>query len=113
MLYQMMVYTGEAFRAEQLQASPRAPEYFDTNCKDSPSCDILVDVHLPIPSGQLKKNPEIFNWPINTRIAELKVVSDDEATATASLMERCLHLNPTHRSTAAELLSDGWFNGVD
>ena len=113
MLYQMIVYTQEDFRAEQLQASPRAPEYFNTNCKYSSLYGTFVDAYLSIASGQLKKNPDIFNCPIKARIVELKVVSDDEATATASLIERCLHLNPAHRSTAAELLSDGWFNGVE
>ncbi|TDL19552.1 kinase-like protein [Rickenella mellea] len=94
MLYQMMLHTEEEFRAEQLQVSPKAPEYFYPDC-------------------QLKKNPEIFNWPIKARIDERKVVSDEEAEATVRLIERCLRLDPEHRSTASELLSDPWFNGVD
>ena len=52
-------------------------------------------------------------WPIKLRIDELKIVSNEEAAATASLIERCLHLLPEQRSTAAELLSDRWFDGVE
>lgn len=112
MLYQMMLHTQEDFHAVQLQASPKAPEYFNANCKHLLLCGILVNAHLPISSGQLKKNPTIFNWPIKARLDELKIVSDEDATATASLIERCLHLDPAHRSTAVELLSDRWFSGV-
>jgi serine/threonine protein kinase len=112
MLYQMILYTGGGFDAAQLQASPKAPEYFNSNCKLS-SCGILVDAHLSFSSGQLKKNPTILHWPIKARLDELNVVSDEEATATARLVERCLRLDPALRPTAAELLSDRWFNGVE
>jgi len=113
MLYQMMVFTGEAFRAEQLQVSPKAPEYFNSTCKYSALCDILVHTCFSISSGKLKKDPTIFHCPIETRLNHLKVASGEEVTATARLMERCLHLDPARRSTAAELLSDSWFNGVE
>lgn len=112
MLYQMMLHTKEDFRAAQLQVSPKAPDYFNVYCTHS-LCGVLVDAHLPFPLGQLKKNPEVLNWPIKARIDELNVVSDEEAAATVSLIERCLHLDPAHRPTAAELLSDSWFNGVE
>ncbi|KAF5386090.1 hypothetical protein D9615_002186 [Tricholomella constricta] len=99
MLYQMLLHTPDYFRAAQLQVSPKAPEYFDTNC-------------------QLKKNPLIFQWSIKGRFDELKilsgeVVSDEEAIKTMELMERCLRLDPANRSTAAELLDDRWFSGVE
>jgi len=90
MLYQMMLHSGELFRAAQLQTSPKAPEYFTSNC-------------------ELKKNPNVFHWPIKARLDELGVISDEDASATASLIERCLRLNPADRPTAAELLSDPWF----
>ncbi|KXN83018.1 Serine/threonine-protein kinase SRPK [Leucoagaricus sp. SymC.cos] len=94
MLYQMMLHTKEDFRAAQLQVSSKAPEYFNMNC-------------------QMKKNPTIFNWPIKAHLDELKVVSDEETKATVKLIQQCLHLDPAHRSTATELLSDPWFNGVE
>jgi serine/threonine protein kinase len=111
-LYQMMLHTQEDFRAKQLQVSRKAPEYFDTDCKHPPLCGIF-DAHLSISSGQLKKNPTMMIWPIKSRIDELKIVSNEEAAAAASLIERCLHLLPEQRSTAAELLSDRWFDGVE
>ena len=53
----MVLYTKEDLRAEQLQVSPKAPEYFSTNCKNPPLSGILVNAHLLISSGQLRKNP--------------------------------------------------------
>jgi len=46
MLYQMLLHTEEDFRAAQLQVSPKAPEYFNTNCKHSLSCDIPIDAFI-------------------------------------------------------------------
>jgi len=94
MLYQMLLHTKEDFRAVQLRVSPKAPEYFTSAC-------------------QLKKNPKVFDWPIKARFDELGVISDEDAVATVGLIERCLRLNPAHRPTAAELLSDPWFDGVE
>jgi len=110
MLYQMMLHnTGEPFRAAQLQASPKAPQYFSTDCNHSPLCGILYQIS----SGSLKKGPTLFAWPIKARFDELGIViSDEDATATVSLIGRCLELNPAHPS-AAELLSDPWFDGVE
>ena len=108
MLYQMMLHTRKDFRAAQLQA----PEYFNSNCKHSSLCGALVDAHLSISLGQLRKNADVFDWPIKARANDLHAASDEEATATASLIERCLHPNPAHRSTAFELPSNRWFDGV-
>ena len=113
MLYQHMLHSQEVFLAAQLQISPKAPEYFESNCKDSSLRCIHVDAHLSISPGQLKKNPDVFNFPIKVRIDDLKLASDEEATATVKLVERCLRLDPAHRPTAAELLSDPWFDGVE
>ena len=55
----------------------------------------------------------MFLWPIETRLKKLRAVSGKESTAVLSLIERCLRMNPAHRSTAAELLSDHWFDGVE
>jgi serine/threonine protein kinase len=55
----------------------------------------------------------VIEWPIEARLAELKVVSPEEANVIASLMLRCLHLNPNERASAEELLSDPYFDGVD
>jgi len=113
MLYQMMMLTGEDFRAAQLQVSPGAAKYFTSTCKHSLSCCIPIDRRLPISLGQLKKGPTAFLWPIKMRLNDLRVVSEEEATAVVSLIERCLRLDPAHRPTAAELLSDRWFDGVE
>ncbi|XP_006459946.1 hypothetical protein AGABI2DRAFT_202444 [Agaricus bisporus var. bisporus H97] len=94
MLYQMMLYSREDFSGAQLQASPKAPEYFNADCT-------------------LKKNPKLFGGSIQTRFDEMKIISDEDATETTRLMERCLCLDPSHRSTATELLSDPWFDGVE
>ena len=85
----------------------------DANCKHSPLCGTLLDAHLSISSGQLEKNPIVFNWSMKARLDELNVVSDEEAAPTAGSIKRCLHLDPAHRSTVAELLNNRWFNGVE
>jgi len=113
MLYQMMLLTEEDFRAAQLQVSPGAAKYFTPTCKCSLSGCILVDPRLSFSSGRLKKEPTLFLWPIETRLNNLRAVSDEEATGVVSLIKRCLRLDPAHRSTAAELLSDPWFDGVE
>lgn len=95
MLYQHMLHTQEVFRAAQLQVPPKAPQYFGPNGKRSSSFCIRVDAHLLISSGQLKKNPDVLNWPIKARLDELRVVSDEEVTATVKLIERYLHLGPS------------------
>ena len=110
----MMLHTaGDLFNAEQLRVSPKASKYFNSDCNRSPLCSIPVGAHLSMSPGDLKKNPVVFEWPIQMRLDELKVLSDEEATATANLIERCLHLNPVDRPTAVELLSDPWFDGVE
>ena len=113
MLYQMMLLTRQDFRAAQLQVSPKAPEYFTSTCKHLSFQSVLFDAHLSISSGQLKKDPAMFHWSIKTRLRHLREVSDEEGTEVAGLIERCLILNPADRSTAAELLSDPWFDGVE
>lgn len=120
MLHQMTLHTEEDFHVQQLQASPRAPECFIEDCKHLVLCGALAGAHLQIYTGRLKKNPNVLNWPIKAHIDEmkrvsddLKAVSDEEAIPIATLVERCLHLGPVHRSTATELLSDPWFDGVE
>jgi len=67
-----------------------------------------------ISSGSLKKDPTIFFWPIEARFEELGIaISVRDAIATVGLIERCLQLNPAHRPSAAKLLSDPWFDGVE
>ena len=115
MLYQMILHTGgEPPDAKQLQASPKAPEYFSADCNHSSSCGVLIDAHITISTGELKKYPTLFYWPIRARFIDLKIeMSDEDAIATENLIERCLQLNPADRPTAAELLNDPWFDGVE
>ena len=113
MLYQMMMHAGAFFSAEQLQASPKAPEYFNADCNHLLLCSTLVNAHL-YSSGLLKKNPTPINWPIKARFDAIKMeMCDEDATATASLIGRCLQLDPADRPMSAELLNDDWFDGVE
>ncbi|PBK92967.1 kinase-like protein [Armillaria gallica] len=94
MLYQMICYTGEDFSSELLSVSPLAGQFFDSTCN-------------------LKGNPPILDYPFDLSIKKLKVVDEADVLPIAALMRKCLRLDPAQRATAAELLSDPWFDGVD
>ncbi|KAK0215175.1 kinase-like protein [Armillaria nabsnona] len=94
MLYQMICYTGEDFGSQQLSASPLAGKFFDSTCN-------------------LKANPPILDYPFDVSIKRLKVVEEADVLPIATLMRRCLRLDPVQRASAAELLSDPWFDGVN
>ncbi|KAF8323237.1 kinase-like protein [Clavulina sp. PMI_390] len=100
MLYQMLLYTEEDFRADQLRVSPRAPEYFRSDCALFLCCQML-------------KEPIIFNWSITEHLKDKNILSPEEIEQVANLVERCLRLNPETRETASELLKHPWFDGVD
>ncbi|KAK0448169.1 kinase-like protein [Armillaria borealis] len=93
-LYQMLCYTCEDIRAEQLQVSPLASQFFDTNCN-------------------LKAMPTLTNYPFEILIRSYKVIEEADVLSTATLMRRCLRLDPKQRASAAELLSDLWFDGIE
>ncbi|KAJ6478584.1 kinase-like protein [Mycena vitilis] len=96
MLYQMLVYTGEQhFRAEQLSIWSKAGDYFTGDC-------------------QLKKKPEIFQWPLEWLIFKYRpeMAVHDVAEA-AVFIRRCLRLNPNKRAAAEALLQDAWLEYAD
>ncbi|KAL0950832.1 hypothetical protein HGRIS_007593 [Hohenbuehelia grisea] len=90
-LYQMMLYTGEVFRAEQLSICPLASEYFNGDCR-------------------LKQEPEVFEWPLEHLIGSHKVIHDEEVPIAADFVRQCLRLNPKDRANAQELLDAAWLN---
>ncbi|KAK0441957.1 kinase-like protein [Armillaria borealis] len=94
MLYQMICYTGEDFASEQLSVSPLAGQFFDSTCA-------------------LKGDPPVLDYPFDLSIKRFKVVEEADVLPIAALMRRCLRLNPAQRASAAELLSDPWFDGVE
>ncbi|KAJ7224018.1 kinase-like domain-containing protein [Mycena haematopus] len=68
-LYQMILGTGEDFRAEQLSICPLAGEYFDETC-------------------QLKKDPPVFVWPLEDLMSQcLRLNPNDRATAAELLQD--------------------------
>lgn len=90
----MLCYTCEGIRAEQLSVSPLADRFFDTNCK-------------------LKAMPTLMDYPFEISIRSYKVIEEADVLSTAALMRRCLRIDPTQRVSAAELLSDPWFDGIE
>ncbi|KZT00297.1 kinase-like protein [Laetiporus sulphureus 93-53] len=89
MLYQMMCFTGEPFRAKQLNVSPLAAEYFNERC-------------------ELKLEPEMLDVCIEAQMTLWNVVPEDLIDDAGAFLRRCLHLDPDERATAEELLSDSW-----
>ena len=64
-------------------------------------------------AGNLKANPPLFDYPFEISIRSYEVVEEADVLSTAAFMRRCLRLDPKKRASAAELLSDPWFDGVD
>ncbi|KAI0315034.1 kinase-like domain-containing protein [Amylostereum chailletii] len=94
MLYQMLCYTCDDMYAAQLTASRLAPLYFNSDC-------------------ELKTKPEIRLIPFQFSIRPYKVLKEEDVIATADLMHRCMRIDPADRESAADLLSDPWFDGVE
>ncbi|KAJ3925812.1 MAG: kinase-like protein [Lentinula lateritia] len=94
-LYQMACFLGEVdFPAEVLQHSRLASPYFRTDCMFTHS--------LPL---------KLFS--IRGQINSTKKFSPEDVKSTNEIVKRCLQLNPVDRPTAAELLNDPWFLGVE
>ncbi|KAF8903165.1 kinase-like protein [Gymnopilus junonius] len=93
-IYQMLCYTCEDISAEQLMVSAFADQFFDTNCN-------------------FKAIPRLMDYPFEISIRCYKVIEEADVLSTAALMRRCLRLDPAQRASAAELLSDPWFDGVE
>ncbi|KAG1875565.1 kinase-like protein, partial [Suillus subalutaceus] len=96
-LWQMMSYTGERFLPEQLNDSQRAIVFFDgETCRfrrsDPPLCQDYIERCI-----RRCKN----------------VVEEEDIISTAAMIRWCLRLDPANRPSAAELLTDPWFAGVD
>ncbi|KAF8885738.1 kinase-like domain-containing protein [Infundibulicybe gibba] len=93
-LYQMMCYTCESFEPEQLTASSLAANFFN------PTCDLIP-------------KPPMLDYPFEISIRSYEILQEEDVLSTAAFMRRCLRLDPTQRASAADLLSDPWFSGVD
>ena len=72
----------------------------------------LIASVLKLPIGLLKKKPFLFNWNLETHLERETTVPRDEVAPLASLIGKCLRLDPAERATAEELLNDPWFEGV-
>ncbi|KAG2350160.1 kinase-like protein [Suillus weaverae] len=94
-LWQMISYTSERFLPEQLRASERAAEFFDRTCNLEQS------------------NPPLRQDHIERCIRCYTGVEEEDIIPTAAVIRRCLRLDPANRPSAAELLTDPWFAGVD
>ncbi|KAI0711592.1 kinase-like domain-containing protein [Earliella scabrosa] len=94
MFFQMQLLTGTDFTPEQLRTSPRAGEFFASDC-------------------QLKKKPSLHELSLEHWIMSRPAgVPPDAAAALASFMRKCMRLDPADRATAEELLGDPWFEGI-
>ncbi|KAI0076267.1 kinase-like protein [Panus rudis PR-1116 ss-1] len=99
LLYQMMCFTCEEFSAQQLVASEDAPKFFGHD-------------------RNLKQRPPLMAVPVEQCLKEHRTerslsISDEDINAIGAIMRRCLHLDPMQRASAAELLSDPFFYGVE
>ncbi|KAJ3897945.1 kinase-like protein [Lentinula edodes] len=94
-LYQMACFLGEVdFPPEVLQYSRLASTYFNTDCTFKHALPLLL-------------------FSIRGQINSTKKFSPEDVKSTNEIVKRCLELNPADRPTAAELLNDPWFLGVE
>jgi serine/threonine protein kinase len=111
MLHQMLCFTGEDFEPEQLMTYRRASTYIDTACKHGNTLDLLI---YDLCSGNLRKHPDLFDYPFELSVRNSKVLEKEEdVVSTAAIMQKCLKLDPAQRLGAEELLIDPWFAGID
>ncbi|THH11955.1 hypothetical protein EW146_g7873 [Bondarzewia mesenterica] len=93
-LYQMMVFTGERFSADQLRES-----------------DIEVALSFFDPSTTfLRKLPKLYRQHIKDFVKTYGTTTEQERQGAAALIERCLRLNSRDRPSAEDLLDDPWLN---
>lgn len=92
-LWQMMCFTGEEFEPKQLSWSHRAMQYFEeTAC-------------------YLKQNPPRLQNPFEMSLRNYKTIGEEDVLETATLMRRCLRLDPDDRPSAEQLLDDPFWVG--
>ncbi|KAG1889219.1 hypothetical protein F4604DRAFT_1510187, partial [Suillus subluteus] len=108
-LRQMISYTEEDFSPEQLTAGQRSAQFFKADCERYLAfwCQFFNFMH----PGDLIAEVPIPNFPIEWAIGCYHVIGEEEVVPMATLMRRCLRLDPANRASAAELLSDPWFEG--
>ncbi|KAG2350165.1 kinase-like protein [Suillus weaverae] len=87
---------------DEINCIQRAADFFDETGKLS----------LPRISSYLKSALR-ENQPFETSIRCYHVIEEEDVLSTAALMRRYLRLGPANRASAAELLADPWFAGID
>jgi hypothetical protein len=107
----MIAYTEEGFSPEQLTAGQWSAQFFKADCEHCLTswCQLSNFMH----SGNLIAEIPIPIFPIERAIRCYHIIGEEEVVPMATLMRRCLRLDPANRASAAELLSDPWFEGVD
>jgi serine/threonine protein kinase len=63
--------------------------------------------------GNLRADLQLINYPFELSLRVYNVIEESDIVFTATLMRRCLHLDPKDRASAEELLTDPWFVGVE
>ncbi|KNZ77470.1 Protein kinase dsk1 [Termitomyces sp. J132] len=94
LLYQMMNVTGERFSVAELSKGQKTRDYFDQD-------------------GSLLTKLPYVDDNYSLKMKKLKHLSDVDIASTSQLLSRCLRLHPADRPSAADLLSDPFFVGVD
>lgn len=64
--------------------------------------------------GNLRKDPELFNYPFDFAIKLAGVLEiEEDIQSSAAIMKRCFRLDPENYASAEELVQDPWFDGVE
>lgn len=62
--------------------------------------------------GELKHIHKLKFWPLHSVLQDKYLISEIEALKLESFLQPMLNLNPDKRSTAKEMLTHEWFEGV-
>ena len=67
----------------------------------------------PVCIGNLLRISELFDVPVEEALANYKILDPDEIQPAAQFIRKCIRLNPEHRPSACDLLSDDWLKEIE
>jgi serine/threonine-protein kinase SRPK3 len=110
----MLELTGETFNASMLARSQRRDELFDHDGKLVPHTVKFIIFHLAFrPKDKLRNIVPLDSSGIHQAIASYVALPPEDSKATVEFIAACLHLDPSQRPSASDLVNHPWLEGAD